>query len=301
MQKYQDSIQNLSGQALAGLSVLVKTYPAGATATIYSDDGVTLASNPLTTDLLGAFGFYAANGRYQLVVSGTGITSLTISDILLEDIIAFGATGTGSIVHATGPTVVTPALGTPVSGTLTNCDGLPAAGVSGTALVNGGALGTPSSGALTNCTFPTLNQDTTGYASALKSATTTVNVSSATAPTSGQVLTATGDTAATWQTPAGGGGVTWTIITADPSPAISGSSYMANTSSAGFSITLPAAPSANETISICDYTGTFATNNLTVGRNALKIMGLAEDLILNVNYVSITLTYIDATEGWVLT
>jgi len=43
---------------------------------------------------------------------------------------------------------------------------------------------------------------------ALRSATTTVNVSSATAPTSGQVLTATSGTAATWQTAAGGGDVT---------------------------------------------------------------------------------------------
>lgn len=40
-------------------------------------------------------------------------------------------------------------------------------------------------------------------ASVLKSATTEVNVSSATAPTSGQVLTATSSTAATWQTPSG--------------------------------------------------------------------------------------------------
>lgn len=39
---------------------------------------------------------------------------------------------------------------------------------------------------------------------ALKSATTTVNVSSATAPSSGQVLTATGASAATWQTPTTG-------------------------------------------------------------------------------------------------
>lgn len=39
---------------------------------------------------------------------------------------------------------------------------------------------------------------------ALNSATTVVNVSSATAPTSGQVLTATSSTAATWQTPSGG-------------------------------------------------------------------------------------------------
>ncbi len=77
-------------------------------------------------------------------------------------------------------------------------------------LVSGGALGTPSSGTLTNCTFPTLNQNTSGYAEALKSATTTVSVSAATAPTSGQVLTATSGTAATWQTPAGGSQTPWT-------------------------------------------------------------------------------------------
>ena len=75
-------------------------------------------------------------------------------------------------------------------------------------------LGTPSAGTLTNCTFPTFDQDTTGTASktnALNSATTVVNVSSATAPTVGQILMATSGTAATWQTPSGPsltGGVT---------------------------------------------------------------------------------------------
>lgn len=51
-------------------------------------------------------------------------------------------------------------------------------------------------------------------APALRSATTTVNVSSATAPTTGQVLTATSGTAATWQTPSGGiSGLTTNYIT----------------------------------------------------------------------------------------
>lgn len=77
-------------------------------------------------------------------------------------------------------------------------------GTAGAFVTNGGALGTPSSGTLTNCTFPTLNQNTSGYAEALKSATTTVTVSTATAPSSGQVLTATSGTAANWQTPSGG-------------------------------------------------------------------------------------------------
>lgn len=52
------------------------------------------------------------------------------------------------------------------------------------------------------------NQDTTGKSAetdALNSATTTIDVSSATAPTTWQVLTATSSTAATWQDAWGGG------------------------------------------------------------------------------------------------
>lgn len=62
------------------------------------------------------------------------------------------------------------------------------------------ALGTPASGNLANCTFPTLNQNTTGSANSLKSATGVVDTSAATAPTTGQILKATSATTATWQT-----------------------------------------------------------------------------------------------------
>jgi hypothetical protein len=46
-------------------------------------------------------------------------------------------TGSGALVFATSPTLVTPVLGTPASGTLTNVTGLPAAGVVGTAAILG--------------------------------------------------------------------------------------------------------------------------------------------------------------------
>lgn len=46
----------------------------------------------------------------------------------------------------------------------------------------------------------------TSAATALKSATTTIDVAAATAPTTGQILTATSSTTATWQTAATGGG-----------------------------------------------------------------------------------------------
>lgn len=93
----------------------------------------------------------------------------TTTDAMLTTLGGAAYTGSGGVVRATSPTLVTPALGTPASGTLTNCTGLPIAGTTGygtgvaTALaVNvgsagafvtfNGAGGTPSSLTLTNAT-----------------------------------------------------------------------------------------------------------------------------------------------------
>lgn len=88
MQPYRDTVLSMVNGKLtpvSGASVLVKTYPGLATATIYSDNGVTTATNPLTTDTRGAYTFFAADGRYQLVISGTSFDTITIPEILLED------------------------------------------------------------------------------------------------------------------------------------------------------------------------------------------------------------------------
>jgi hypothetical protein len=96
------------------------------------------------------------------------------------------------------------------------------------------------------------------------------------------------------------GTVDWntTAITADPANAVSGTGYFANTTSAAFTITLPTSPSAGDIVAVRDYAQTFATNNLTIGRNGQPIDGGAFDLILSTNGAAVTLVYVDGTQGW---
>lgn len=77
---------------------------------------------------------------------------------------------------------------------------------------------------------------------------------------------------------------------------------LADTSGAAFEITLPQNSSllVNDTIQLIDIAGSFATNNLTLGRNSSKIQGLEDDLVLDYNRASITLMYSGATYGWIV-
>lgn len=150
----------------------VGAQPAGTYAT-----GTGSASGVNTGDQTNISGNAAGLSVTLAVASGgTGVTT---------------STGSGNNVLSTSPTFVTPVLGTPASGTLTNC------------------------------TFPTLNQDTTGNATTATTATNVANgvagsvhyqsAASTTAMTAastvaGQVLTTvTAGGVPTWVSPAGGG------------------------------------------------------------------------------------------------
>lgn len=104
--------------------------------------------------------------------SGTGAITTSLSSFTSANLAAAltDETGSGAAVFATSPTLVTPLLGTPTSGTLTNCTGLPiSSGVSGLGTGVATMLATPSSaniaaactdetgsGALVFATSPTL-------------------------------------------------------------------------------------------------------------------------------------------------
>ena len=80
--------------------------------------------------------------------------------------------------------------------------------------------------------------------------------------------------------------------------AVSGVGYFCDTTSAAFTMTLPATPSAGDIVALKDYANTFDTNNLTIGRNGSNINGSAANAVINVQGQALTLIYIDATQGW---
>ena len=234
------------------LSVLAATSSSELAGVISDETGtgsLVFATSPtLVTPDIGAATATSVNGTTiptskTLVVTTDKLSALAAtSSSELAGVIS-DETGTGSLVFATSPTLVTPILGTPQSATLTNATGLPiSTGVSGlgtnvaTALgtnvgsagafvVNGGALGTPSSGTLTNATGLPISSGVSGLGTGVATA-LAVNVGSAGAvvvdggalgtPSSGTLTNATGlplSTGVTGTLPVANGGTGQTSYT----------------------------------------------------------------------------------------
>jgi hypothetical protein len=97
-------------------------------------------------------------------------------------------TGTGLLVFGTSPTLITPILGVPTSGTLTNCTGLPiATGVAGLAANVATFLATPSSANLA-----AVLTDETGTGANVFANTPTLVTPNLGTPTSGVLTSCTG-------------------------------------------------------------------------------------------------------------
>jgi hypothetical protein len=108
-----------------GAALPIASGGTGSTSTTFVD---------LTTNVTGTLP--VANGGTGITSFGTGVATALGQNV----------TGSGGIALATSPTFVTPVLGTPTSGTLTNATGLPiSTGVSGLGTNVATFLGTPSS------------------------------------------------------------------------------------------------------------------------------------------------------------
>ena len=110
--------------------------------------GAGLTHNVLAGLQGGAGGNYYHLGLADYTGNGTGTLVRSVSPVLVTP--ALGTPASGVISNCTGsPTLTAPLLGTPASGDITNCTGSPT--------LTTPLLGTPASGDISNCTgSPTL-------------------------------------------------------------------------------------------------------------------------------------------------
>jgi hypothetical protein len=153
--------------------------PTLKTALVYNNGtDVVTAVDHIPSLTLGA-ALPIASGGTGITAFGTGVATALGQNV----------TGSGGIALATSPTFVTPVLGTPTSGTLTNATGLPiSTGVSGLGTGVATFLGTPSSANLAAAVT-----DETGTGALVFANTPTLESPVLGTPTSGALTTCTAD------------------------------------------------------------------------------------------------------------
>lgn len=130
-------IAGTQGVTISGATsgtLLIKSAAVSGTNTITFPAG--------TTD------FSATGGTSRVLMQTSAGAAITVAQLAASDL-SNGTTGSGAVVLVTSPTLVTPILGTPSSGTLTSCTGLPiVGGTTGTLSLARGGTGLTSIAAL---------------------------------------------------------------------------------------------------------------------------------------------------------
>lgn len=216
-----------NGTAISAATSGTDYAPAtSGTSILYGDGAGGFSNVTVGTNLTFAGGTLAADST--MVYPGAGIPNSTGSAWGTS----YSTTGSGTVVAlATSPTFVTPLLGTPTSGTLTNCTGLPiSTGVSGLGSNVATFLATPSSanlasavtdetgsGALVFGTNPTITNYTETSYSANSSTAITLSLANGTM----QYITLTGSPTITMPTAAAGKSFTLILYTGSGSYTVS--------------------------------------------------------------------------------
>jgi len=98
------------------------------------------------------------------------------------------------------------------------------------------------------------------------------------------------------------GAASWdTTVKTTGFTAVSGVGYFVNTTAGAISVNLPAGV-AGDVVAIKDYANTFDTYNVTLVQNGSdKIGGSTVNATLSTEGLAVTLVYVDATQGWLVT
>jgi len=98
------------------------------------------------------------------------------------------------------------------------------------------------------------------------------------------------------------GAASWdTTVKTSGFTAVSGVGYFVNTTAGAISVNLPAG-TAGDVVAIKDYANTFDTNAVTLVQNGSdKIGGSTVNATLETEGLAVTLVFVDATQGWLVT